>query len=182
MDYPRTVVLENDKLKSLLEEKTDLVLIGREKSQEIEDIERNMDAIDKEIQGIEKQTDTKDIDAKAKVITDEMNEILERAKLVKDELKARLKAAVPQMLVDQYEENDKKKTELEEERNKIALKVQKKNDKIIPLGRKLMAPYLQDEFEDFDTLRLEEGKIIATIFSHLDMFKQHHAKRVAESK
>jgi hypothetical protein len=182
MEYPRTVVLESDKLRQLLQEKTDLVLEGREMSQEIEFIENSMKAIDGEIQSIERLVDTKDIDVKAKEITDEMNAILDRAKTVKEELRDRLKVAVPSALIAQYEENEKNKTILEEERNKVALKVQKKNDKIIPLGRKLMAPYLQDEFEDYDTLRLEEGKVIATIFSHMEMFKQNHAKRVAESK
>lgn len=181
-DYPRTVILESDTLKALIQEKTDLVLEGREKTSQIELIENDMKAVDKEIQSIERSVDTSDIDAKAKEITDAMNAILEQSKQVKEELRERLKAAVPEMLIKQYEDCEQKKEKLEEERRKLALKVQKKNDKIIPLGRKLMQPFLQNEYEDFDTLRLEDGKVIGTIFSHLETFKEHHAKKVAESK
>lgn len=182
MEYPRTIIIDDEKLKTLIQEKTNLILIGREKNHEIEDVENDMKAIDKEIQAVEKSVDTSDIDAKAKVINDEMNAILERATAIKEELRARLKEAVPAMLIEQYETAEKKKTALEEERNKIALKVQKKNDRIIPLGQKLMKPYLLDEFEDYDSLRLEDGKVIGTIFSHLELFKQNHAKRLQSSQ
>lgn len=176
-DYPRTVVLESDKLKALIQEKTDLVLEGREKSEEIETVEADMKAIDAEISKIEQAVDKSDIDAQAKEVTEEMNAVMEKMQKIKEELGARLKAAVPEMLIKQYEDAVEKKKTLEEERNKIALKVQKKNDKIIPLGRKVMKPFLQDEFEDYDTLRLEDGQVIGTIFSHMEMFKEHYAKR-----
>ena len=185
-EYPRTVVLENDKLKQLIEEKTAIVMQGRELSNEIELLENDMRAVDREIVSIEKSVDTSDIDQEAKEVTEAMNAIMQQMEEVKKKLSKRLREAVPQMLIDQYDEKLKKKAELEEERRRLALKAQKKNDKIIPLGRKLMKPFIQDEYEDYDTLRLEDTedgkKIIATIFSHLDSFKAAHAKRVAASK
>lgn len=182
MDYPRTVTLESDKLKALLQEKTDLVLHGRELSQQIEDCERDMAAIDAEIQEHEKVVDVEDIRLKMKEVTEAMHAVMTQMEVLKGELRDRLKAKVPETFYEQYEALEVKKKQLEGDRNKLALKVQKKNDKIIPMGRKLMAPYIQDEYEDYDTLRLEGGQIIATIFSHMQSFIEHFKKRKSEQK
>lgn len=78
---------------------------------------------------------------------------------------------VPRELTKKYEDKKKFKELKENERNKIALKVQKFKDLIIPLGQKIAMPYLQEEFEDFNDIRLENGQIVLEIFSHLEDFK-----------
>jgi len=90
---------------------------------------------------------------------------------IKKDIYAKIKKETPQRLRDDYDKAKKSKEKLEIERNKIALKAQKYNDKIIPLSRDLMKPHLQNEFEDYDTIFIKDDKMIATIFSHLEDWK-----------
>lgn len=177
MEYPRTVVLENAKLKELLTDKQDLILVGRQLSEDIEAVEAEMAGIDQEVRELEAAVPKEDIDQRAKEATDEMNVLMAKMEQIKADLSAKLKAAIPPEIYARYEEKEKRKKELEEERNKIGLKVQQKNDKIVPLTRKLMKPYLNDEYEDYDTIRIEDGQIVGTIFSHIETFKENFAKR-----
>jgi hypothetical protein len=57
------------------------------------------------------------------------------------------------------------------------LKAQKYTDKIIPLARKAMSEFLEDQYDDYDSLKLEDGKIVCTIFNHLDEWKANFNKR-----
>lgn len=166
--YPRTVILEDNKLLRLLKEKGELVLTGREASIEIEEKEKEMQSIDQEIQSAEKTVDISDLLESAKGITDEFNAVVAKMEESKKLMFDRIKAAVPPELYDKYESKKKEKEDLELERNKIGLKISQKNDKIIPLSQKLMKPHLKYEADDFDTLRLENGQIVATIFNHFN--------------
>lgn len=177
MEYPRTVKLENEKLKNLLEEKEGLVLMGQDLTAEIETKEEELKKIDEEIQTAEKTADVADLVEKAKAITDEFNAVVEKMETVKKETFDRIKSFVPAELYERYTATEKSKEELEEKRNKIGLKIQQKKDKIIPITRKLMKPHIQDEYEDFDSIRLENGEIISTIFNHLEDFKNRFSTR-----
>lgn len=182
MEYPRRIVLEDTKLKRLLSEKEELILQGRAKSDEIIALEADMDLVDKEIQEVEKKVDVSAIKAEADAVTVEVNTVMEKMNAVQRKLYDALKAAVPPSYGEKYNELKTKKEKEENDRNKIALKVQQKLDKIIPLGRELMKSYLENEFEDYDTLRLENGEVVATIFSHLDDFEKRYRKNVKEAK
>lgn len=177
MNYPRTVVLEDVKLKKALQEKEDMILIGREVSEEIEDIENDMAIIDTEIQALEKKVDLSDLEPKAQQLTDEMNILMEKMEAAKKEVWDRIRAQVPKEVTDRYEAKKQQKEALEVQRNKIALKVQKKLDRIIPLGRKVMRPFLENEYEDYDSLRIENGEVVGTIFSHLEDFMKRHKEK-----
>lgn len=171
MEYPRKIILDNSKLKTLLEEKGELIKVGRAKTNRIEEIETKMVIIDQKVVEEEKKVDISDLLDEEKEITKVVERAIEKMKDIKKRIFERMKDKVDSALHTEYEELNKEKEKLEAERNKIAIKAQKFNDKIIPLGRKLMSPYIQDEFEDYDTLRLEDGKVVATIFSHLNDFK-----------
>lgn len=176
-EYPRKVTLEDEKLRNLLEQKNDLILTGRETSVEVEIKEDELAAIDKEIQAAEKKADVTEFDKRAKEITKEFNVVIAKMEAVKKEMIAHIKATVPPELYTKYEDKVKEKEELEKKRNKIGLKVQKFNDKIIPWTRKLMRPYLEDTYEDFDSIRIENGIITGTIFNHLEDFKKRFGER-----
>ncbi len=176
-EYPRTVILEDKRLASFLKEKGELIKKGIAKSEEIETIEKDMTEIDKQVRVIEKTVDITDIDERAKLITESFNAVVQQMEDIKKEISARLSAAIPPEMIKEYDDKKKKKESLENERNKIALKVQKFNDKIIPLGQRLMKPMLQDEFEDYGSLQLEEDKVVATIFSHMADFTDRFLKK-----
>jgi len=175
--YPKTITIQNDKLKTLLQKKAELVDIGRAKSVEIEQLEKEMEETDKKIQEEEKKVDITDIDEKQKAVGAKVDEAIKEMDALKKEIFERMIKQVPAELHSKYDELRKKKEELETERNKIALKAQKWNDKIIPLGREIMKPFLTDMYDDYDSLFLEDGKIVATIFSHLQDFKTNFKKK-----
>jgi hypothetical protein len=175
----RTITIENPKLKKLLEQKTEAVIKGREMTEEIEVIELAMKKIDEEIQGIEKKVDLKDLENKAKEVTDKMNIVFAEMKEVEKEIYAKLKASVPPDLGIKYEEKKKVKEIRETERNKLGLKIQKYKDLIIPLTQKAAKGLLEDEFEDFSDVRLENGEVVIDIFSHLEDWKEARRKKLA---
>ena len=172
MDYPRTIRLDNEKLRKLISEKEELVLQGREKSMEIDAVQGEMDRINEELKTAEKAVDISEFKQESEELTKQYNEIMEKMNVLNERARAKIKENTPQALRDQYDEANKKKGDLEFERNKIALKANQKRDKIIPLGQKLMRPFLEDHYDDYDTLRLENGEIVATIFNHVDDFKK----------
>jgi hypothetical protein len=176
--YPRTIQIESPKLKTFLQKKGELVEVGRAKSVEIEQLEKEMDETDKRIQEEEKKVDISDINEKQKAVGAKVDEAIIQMEGLKKEIYDRMIKQVPGELHAKYDELRKKKEELETERNKIALKAQKWNDKIIPLGRQMMKPFLTDMYEDFETLSLTpEGVIEATIFSHLVDWKNNFKKK-----
>lgn len=65
----------------------------------------------------------------------------------------------------------KKREALERERNKLALKVQKFKDKLIPMIQKAVKPLLK-EFDDIETAKVKDGEVIITSFNHLEDFKR----------
>ena len=173
----RKIKLENNKLKKLLEEKSALITEGRRVSEDVENLEKELEEIDKKIQEEEKAVDIGDLLLLEKQQVSIVEECIEEMKNIKQKIFDRMKEKTSPELRNQYEEIRKKKEGIENTRNKIALKAQKYNDKIIPLGRKLMRPFIEDRFEDYDTIRLEDGEIVATIFSHLDDFKNNFKKK-----
>src|SRR3990167_4018438 len=170
--YPRVVKIDNSKLIRLVEEKADMVLEGRKISEDIEAVEREMEKIDLEVQAIEAKVEVVDLKTQAEELTMEFNAVMKKMEDNQKEVRKRLHLIVPQEMKDKYDATKKTKEELELQRNKVALKISKWNDKIIPLARKVMKAFIQNEFEDYDSLRLENGKVVGTIFNHLEDWKK----------
>lgn len=175
--YPKNIQIEHPKLKELIIKKGELVTRGRGVSEEIEQVEKEMEEADKAVQAEEAKVDITDLNDKAKAIGAKVDEAIKEMQGVKQEIFDRMMAQTPPELRTKYDELRKKKEDLETERNKIALKAQKFNDKIIPLGREMMKPFLQDQYEDYDSLYIEDGKVVATIFSHLADFKNNFKRK-----
>jgi len=175
--YPRTITIENKKLENLLLKKSELVKKGRATSDEIEKLEAEMAEVDKKLQEEEAKVDISDLNEKQKAIGAKVDEAIKEMQAVKEEIFDRMMKQTNPEYRTKYEELSKAKEKLEEERNKIALKAQKYNDKIIPIGREMMKPFLKDQYEDYDSLYIEDGEIVATIFSHLHDFKMNFKKK-----
>lgn len=174
--YPKVITLENEKLSKLLAEKSELVTTGRAISEEIEKLEAEMQQIDDEMKKIEKTVDISSFKAREQEITSKVEVAIKEMEQIQKEIKELMVAAIPTELGSKYETLKEEKDKKENDRNKIALKVQKYNDKIIPQGRKLMKPYLDDIYDDYDTISLKDGKIVASIFNHVEDFKANFKK------
>lgn len=177
MDYPRTVILEDPKLKKLILEKNDMILEGRSISEQIDTLEKEMSEINDKIVAEEEKIDVSDIMEKGKKLGEQMKVLLKKMDKLKKQVYERKKAGISKELIASFEEKENAKKELESKRNKIALKVQKWKDRIIPMGQRLAKPHLQNEYEDYETLMLDEnGNIIVKIFSHLEEWKERFKK------
>lgn len=174
--YPKTIKLDDKKLLKLLQEKGELIKSGIEKSKNIEEVEEKMSILDKNIQEKESFVDITDLNEQAKAIASRVDECIKEMEAVKQKIYDRMIEETPKEQRDEYDQLSKAKEQLEIERNKIAIQAQKYTDKIIPLGRKLMKPFLEDEFDDYDTIKLVDGEIVCTIFNHLEDFKKNYKK------
>jgi len=170
-NYPREIKLTNDELKELIEKKAEIVNNGRAKSEEIEKLELEMAEIEKQLIEEEKKVDLEEFYKREQAITKRMEKCIKDIDDVKKAIYAKIRKETPQELRDKYDEVKKTKEDKEIERNKIALEAQKYNDKIIPLSKELIKPFLQDEYEDNDSIMIKDGEITAYIFSHLNDFK-----------
>lgn len=177
MEYPKKVNITNEKIKKLLSEKSDLVTIGRKMSEEIEKMDEEMQEIDNKMKELEKTIDISEFSAREKEITAVVENAIEQMNKIQSEIREKMISIVPKELGDRYETIKNEKETKENERNKVALKVQKYNDKIIPLGRKLMKPYLEDNFDDYETISIVDGEVVATVFNHLEEFKTNFKKK-----
>lgn len=172
----KQIILKNEKLLKLLVEKGDLINKGRAISDDISDLEKQMEEVDITVQAEEKKVDIDDLVEKEKEISERVQKCIDDMNTVKQEIYKRMSEKVDHSLHEKYEALKKEKEDKEEERNKVAIKAQKYNDKIIPLTRKLMTPYLEDLYDDYNTIELKDGEIVATIFNHLDEFKDNFKK------
>ena len=175
--YPRQIKLEDTKLLKLLKEKDEVRKEGISLSEEIDVIEEEMRVIDTEVKGVEATLQADDLKKEAEGITEEFNAVLKKMEDVKKRATDRLHLIVPQELKDKYQAKKNEKEDLEHKRKRAGLKIQKINDKAIPLGRRLMKPFIENEYEDYDSIRLENGEIVATLFSHLDDFQKNFMQR-----
>lgn len=175
--YPKTIKLDNDKLKKLLVKKGELITVGRAKSEEIEVMEKEMEEIEKKIMVEEAKVDIDDLRQKEKDITDTVNDSIKEMEKIKQEIFDRMRPIVPKELYTSYDELKTKKENTETERNKIAIKAQKHNDKIIPLGKSLMKPFLEDKFDDYDSIQIQDGEVVCSIFNHVEDFKTNFKKK-----
>lgn len=177
MEYPRTISIDNAKLTKLLAEKEELILDGRAKSMEIDALEGEMDEIEKELITAERAVDISEFKLEAEELTKQYNELMAKMESVNTRTREKMMAGTSDELRTKYDETKAKKELLEKERNKIALKAQQKSDKIIPLARKEMKKFLENEYEDYDSLRMENGRVVGTIFNHLEDWKKHFAQK-----
>jgi seryl-tRNA synthetase len=172
MQYPRIIKLDNPKLKKLITDKESLIKTGRGISAEIDLIKESMDSTEKKLIAEERKVDVKDLVALSGPKKKQVEALLKEFEGLQKQIYERIKANTPQELRDQYETLKKQKDDKESDLNKLGHKVQKVKDKIIPLVQKLGKPHLEDEWEDFNTTKLDEdGTPILEIYSRLEEWK-----------
>lgn len=167
------IELDNAKLAKLITDKDILVTEGRKISREIEDIEFKA----KEFENKEKKITAKIIPPKE--LTDKGDDLVKQITNLNTELtkiadqinKSKLDA-IPKEMKEEHLQLLKDKERLERDRNKIALKVQKIKDKCIPLIQKEVKPFLKEEYDDIETAKVKDGKVVISTFNHLVDWKR----------
>ncbi|MHA1304652.1 MAG: hypothetical protein ACTSPI_13220 [Candidatus Heimdallarchaeaceae archaeon] len=71
--------------------------------------------------------------------------------------------------------------QLEKDRNKLALQVQKIKDKIIPFARRIKKEHLS-KYEDIQSLELKGDDIIITTFDYIEEYRKQLDKKIKEGQ
>ncbi len=167
------ITIENKRLHDLIVDKDLHVTQGRGISKEIENLEIKI----KRIENKEKKITGSVVPPKE--LTDKGDELLKVLNKIDKELteiaegieKAKLDA-IPKEMKDEHMDLLKLRENLERDRNKVALKVQKIKDKCIPIIQKEVKPLLNDKYDDIETAKTKDGKVLITTFNHLEEFKR----------
>jgi len=168
--------LTNKKILNLLTEKDELVSQGRQVSKEIEKLEYKIKNCEDRERAITLKVEPKELGDKAEALKKEINDKIKIfEKLADDIVKEKLKA-IPTELEKKHKDLMAEKEKLERDRNKLALKVQKIKDKVVPLIKKEVEPLLK-EFEDIETVEVKSGVAEIKVFSHLEEFKKNFKKK-----
>ncbi len=146
---------------------------GRKISRDIEDIDIRIHRFEQK----EKRITAKIVPPKE--LTDRGDDVAQQIASLSDELDKIAKqindsklAAIPQDMKEGHMALLKQKEEMERGRNKIALKVQKIKDKVVPLVQKHVKPLLETKFDDIETAKVRDGKVEITTFNYLEDFKK----------
>lgn len=167
------ITIDNKKVHDYIVSKDALVEVGRSISREIELIEIKIKRIEEKEKRITGKV------AIPKELTDKGDELLKQLKDIDTKLtevanqieKSKLDAIPAEMKKD-HEQLFKDKEVKERDRNKIALKVQKIKDKLIPIVQREVKPLLLDRFDDIETAKAKDGKVVISTFNHLEEFKR----------
>jgi hypothetical protein len=170
------VEIENKKLHDLIVEKDRLVDIGRGITRDIVALENKAKVFEMK----EKRITAKVVPAKE--MTDRGDELVKQVTALNVELEKLARKindskldAIPGDMKKDHLELLKKIEGLERDRNKVALKVQKIKDKVIPIIQKEVKPLL-GEYDDIETAKTKDGKVMVETFNHLVEFKKKFNK------
>jgi len=172
------IVITNKKLVKYIEDKDALVTEGRKVTREMESIEtkiKNFETQEKLITG--KVKPSPELGARGDALVEEINRKIKELEVLGKEVEEQKLSAVPKEMKDEHMALLKKNETLERERNKIALKIQKIKDRLIPIIQKEVKPLLETEFDDIETAKVKDGKVYISTFNHLEDFKSKFKKR-----
>lgn len=161
----------NPKILKYLIEKNKQVDIGRKISQQIEEIEIEIKKCEDDEKELTIKVEPKELIVQGNNIDKQIEALLKEQKVIVDKIYALKMAAIPKSLFDIHKGLLKRKEELEQERNKKALMVQKIKDKVIPLIQKQVKPKL-GEYEDIDTATIKNGVVCVEVYDQMAIWKK----------
>lgn len=169
------ITINDKKIIQLLLDKDELVKQGRLVSDEIERVESKITACEVKERKITEKCQPKELGEEAEALKAQINELIAKFEKVAGEITKVKLEAIPKDLEATHKELMKKREEKERERNKIALKIQKIKDRVIPLIQKVVKPQLK-EYEDIQTAQIKKGVVEVEVFSRLEEWKNAYQK------
>jgi seryl-tRNA synthetase len=166
------LTLNNKKLHDLIVLKDTLVYDGRKISQEMDKLEVKIkDYEDQEKKITANTKPPKELEEQGNKLAKEIETIAKELEKIAKEIEASKLAAIPEAIKKEHQDLMKQSEALERDRNKVALKVQKIKDKVVPLIQKEVKPLLK-EYDDIETAKVKDGKVVIATFNHLEDFKK----------
>lgn len=167
--------IQNKKILEYLKQKDLLVRQGRGVSEEIEKIEAEIAELDTKEKEFTTACEPKELLDEGKASQEEINRLIEKLQAVSEKIKDEKINSIPKEMVEKHYKLRDTKEKLERERNKIALKIQKIKDKVIPMIQKSVVPHLK-EYDDIEKAEVVDDEVVVTIFNRLEEFKKQFKK------
>lgn len=169
------ITLENKRIHDFIVDKDALVNEGRKTSQKLEQVEKEILAFEAKEKEITSKVEVTELKEKGDALNDELTKKFEELQRIIDEIEKVKLSAVPADMKEAHTAKMKERETLERDRNRIYLKVQKIKDKVVPLIQKHVKPLLE-EYDDIETAKTKDGKVIIETFNHLVDFKKKFNK------
>jgi predicted nucleic acid-binding Zn-ribbon protein len=170
------ISIDNKKMHDLIVEKDALVTEGRKISGALDEIEKKILKLQDEERKITAKVKVDDLEKQGNKLNDECQAKFDELQKIVKEIEQIKLAAIPKEMKDEHTDLMKKREELERDRNKIFLKVQKIKDKVVPMIQKHVKPLLK-EFDDIETAKTKDGLVVINTFNHLEDFKSKFRSR-----
>ena len=171
------ITLDHPVLAKLITDKDLLVNDGRKISREIETLERRIKEYEeKEKRITAKVVPPKELTDKGDALVKDITKLNEDLTQIANSINKSKLDAIPKDMEAEHRKLMKDKEEKERDRNKIALKVQKIKDKCIPIIQREVTPLLQKEYDDIETAKVKDGKVVITTYNRLEDWKRGFRK------
>lgn len=165
------IIIDNKRLHDYIVQKDKLVDDGRAISRQIETLEVKIKRFeDKEKKITAKIVPPVELTDKGDAMAKELERLSAELGKIADQINQSKLDAIPEEMKNEHMQLLKDKEALERDRNKIALKVQKIKDKVIPIVQKEVKPLLK-EYDDIETAKVKDGKVVINTFNYLEDFK-----------
>lgn len=169
------IKIQNKKILEYLKQKDLLVNQGRGVSEQIEKIEAEILELDKTEKEYTTACEPKELMEEGKILQEKINKLILKLQDISEKIKDEKINSIPKEMVDKHYKLRDTKEKLERERNKIALKIQKIKDKVIPMIQKSVMPKLK-EYDDIEKAEIIDDEVVVTTFNRLEEFKKQFKK------
>jgi seryl-tRNA synthetase len=165
------IKIKNPQLLKWIKEKEDLVIKGREISKEIEAVMNECSEYEAEEKKITANVKPKELGKKAEALKKEINKKIKEFEKLAEKIRDEKLKAIPKEIKTKHERAMEKKEELERNRNKLALKIQKIKDRMVPIIHQEVKPHLK-KYEDIQSAEAVGDEVVVKIFSYLKDWKK----------
>lgn len=166
------MIIDNRKIHDYIVEKDRLVGEGRKNEDEIQTLEKKIKVYeDKEKAITGKIKPDEQLKKEGDGLVLQLEKIMKRLEELGKMIEDKKLEAIPKQMKEEHQALMKEREEKERKRNKIALKVQKIKDMVVPLIQKHVKPLLK-EYDDIETAKTKDGKVVIDTFNHLEDFKR----------
>lgn len=172
----KTIKIDDSRVLKYLQEKDVLVKSGRRISDEITRIETKITDCETKEKKITEKKQNAELGDKAEALKVQINELVKEFEKVCSAITVDKLSAIPKDLEKTHRDLMKQKEVKEQERNKIALKVQKIKDRVVPIIKKHVTPHLE-QYEDIQTAEIKKDEVVVSVYNALDEWKEAYRKK-----
>lgn len=169
------MIIENKRIHDLIVAKDLLVNEGRKLSGEMEKLERKIAQFEEKERVITAKVDVKELQDKGEILNNECQKKFEELQRIIKQIEDVRLSHIPEDMKNEHLGLMKEREKMERDRNKIFLKVQKIKDKVVPIIQKEVKPLL-GQYDDIETAKTRDGKVIISTFNRLDEWKAKFGK------